>query len=50
MSDTHAMLVAAGRLRRGQSVENVARATGLSIGEVWKIAERLAAVDARAAR
>jgi hypothetical protein len=49
MSDTHAMLVAAGRLRRGQDAADVARATGLTEAEVIAIAHRLARADRLAA-
>lgn len=49
MADSHAALIAAGRLRKGQAVDVIARATGLSVAEVTAIAHRLARADQRAA-
>lgn len=39
------MLIAAGYLRRGRAIADVARATGLSIAEVTSIALRLHSAD-----
>jgi hypothetical protein len=49
MGDTWPMLIAAGRLRKGQDVDAIARATGLSVAEVDAIAGRLERADERAA-
>lgn len=43
--DTHAQLVAAGYLRRGQDVATVARATGLGVTDGAAIVERLRRAD-----
>lgn len=45
MADSWLMLIAAGRLRRGQDVAAIARATGLTVAEVDAIAGRLARAD-----
>lgn len=46
MADPWPILIAAGRLRRGESIETVIAATGLRAFEVRAIAERLRIADA----